>query len=82
MAGHVVPHFHNSAGVAKIAVAAREFMCVGALPPYDHPHVFLDMGSDDEIVCPYCSTLYTFSATLHGTESIPAGCLYETPVAA
>ena len=33
-------------------------MCVGAMPPFDHPHVFLDMGDDDEIICPYCSTLY------------------------
>ena len=82
MAGHVVPHFHNTAGVQTISVAAHEFMCVGALPPYDHPHVFLDMGSDVEIICPYCSTLYKFDAKLHGTESVPAGCLYETPEAA
>lgn len=82
MAGHVVPHFHNSAGVPSISVAAREFMCVGALPPYDHPHVFLDMGSDDEIICPYCSTLYKFDGHLHGTESNPPGSLYETPAAA
>ncbi|WP_428030418.1 zinc-finger domain-containing protein [Ancylobacter sp.] len=82
MAGHVVPHFHNSAGAPKILIAAREFMCVGALPPYDHPHVFLDMGSDDEIVCPYCSTLYKLDSHLHGTESNPPGALLEIPAAA
>ncbi len=82
MAGHVVPHFHNSAGVPSISIGARKFMCVGALPPYDHPHVFLDMGSEDEIVCPYCSTLYKYDSHLHGTESNPPDALYETPVAA
>jgi uncharacterized Zn-finger protein len=44
MADHVVPHFHNDAGVAIIEIGAREFMCVGATPPFDHPHVFLDHG--------------------------------------
>lgn len=82
MAGHVVPHFHNSAGVPSISIGAKEFMCVGALPPYDHPHVFLDMGSDSEIICPYCSTLYKFDAHLHGTESNPPGALFEIPAAA
>lgn len=82
MAGHVVPHFHNSAGVETIRIGSKEFMCVGAKPPYDHPHVFLDMGSDDEIVCPYCSTLYRFDVSLHGDETNPPGCLYDVPAAA
>ena len=69
---HAIPHFHNGAGVPAIAVAAKEFMCIGALPPFDHPHVYLDMGAEGEIVCPYCSTLYRHKATLHGTESEPA----------
>ncbi|HSI39805.1 MAG TPA: zinc-finger domain-containing protein [Xanthobacteraceae bacterium] len=81
MADHVVPHFHNTAGVSIIAVGVKEFMCVGALPPYDHPHVFLDMGSDDEIICPYCSTLYRRDASLHGTQSRPADCLYTAQAA-
>lgn len=72
MADHTIPHFHNDAGVPVIEIAAKEFMCIGAKPPFDHPHVFLDMGSENEIVCPYCSTLYRHSATLHGTESVPA----------
>ena len=44
MAEHVVPHFHNDPGVPVIEIGAHEFMCVGATPPFDHPHVFLDMG--------------------------------------
>ena len=71
MAAHAIPHFHNDAGVPVIEVAAKEFMCIGAKPPFDHPHVFLDMGSDNEIVCTYCSTLYRFNPKLHGGESNP-----------
>ena len=63
MAGHRIPHFQNTAGHAAIEIGAKEFMCVGAHPPYDHPHVFLDMGHDAEKVCPYCSTLYKYSAS-------------------
>lgn len=71
MAEHSIPHFHNDSGVPAIEIAAREFMCIGAKPPFDHPHVYLDMGSDNEIICPYCSTLYRLSSKLHGVESVP-----------
>jgi uncharacterized Zn-finger protein len=74
MAEHVVPHFHNDPGVPAIEVGAKEFMCVGATPPYDHPHVFCDMGGDNEIVCPYCSTLYRFNAALDPHAAIPPVC--------
>ena len=57
MAETVVPHFQNDSGEATIAIGAKEFMCVGATPPFDHPHVFLDMGEAGEKVCPYCSPL-------------------------
>ena len=82
MVDRVVPHFHNDAGLAVIEMGAREFMCVGATPPFDHPHVFLDMGSDNEKVCPYCSTLYRYSPGLKADETRPEGCLYVTPAAA
>jgi uncharacterized Zn-finger protein len=77
MADHVVPHFHNSDGVRAIAIGAKEFMCVGAEPPFDHPHVFLDMGEASEKICPYCSTLYRFDAKLPATETDPPGHLYR-----
>ena len=77
MAEHLVPHFHNGPGVPVIEVGAREFMCIGAPPPCDHPHVFLDMGNDREIVCPYCSTLFRFDPTLGPAETRPAECLWE-----
>ncbi|KZL21258.1 Zinc-finger domain protein [Pseudovibrio axinellae] len=77
MADKVVPHFHNSNGVDSIKIGAKEFMCIGARPPLDHPHVFLDMGADDNIVCPYCSTLYHHDAELGSKESSPADCVWS-----
>lgn len=77
MAGHAIPHFQNDAGHPVVEIGAREFMCVGANAPFDHPHVFLDMGDDSEKVCPYCSTLYRLNTALHGEETVPAGCAYR-----
>jgi uncharacterized Zn-finger protein len=76
MAGHSTPHFQNDAGYATIEIGVKEFMCVGANPPFDHPHVFLDMGSDNEKVCPYCSTLYRYNPALKAEETRPEGCLF------
>ncbi|MBD0415740.1 zinc-finger domain-containing protein [Oryzicola mucosus] len=76
MAGGAIPHFQNDAGHPIIEIGVKEFMCVGANPPFDHPHVYLDMGSDHEKVCPYCSTLYRYTASLKPHETIPAGAVY------
>ena len=81
MADHVVPHFQNTSGHDSIAIGVRKFMCIGALPPFDHPHVFLDMGDENEIVCPYCSTHYKYDSTLKPTETSPSDGLW-TPEAA
>lgn len=77
MAGGKTPHFQNSAGYERIEIGVKEFMCVGAHPPFDHPHVFLDMGDETQKVCPYCSTLYVFNPSLHGEESNPAGASFD-----
>ena len=76
MAGHAVPHFQNDQGNATIAIGVKEFMCVGATPPYDHPHVFLDMGAEAQKICPYCSTLFTYDPSLGAHETRPADCEY------
>lgn len=81
MADHAIPYFKNDAGVPSIRIGAHRFMCVGASPPFDHPHIFLDMGSDSEVVCPYCSTLFTYDASLHGAAD-PADCVFEMHQAA
>lgn len=76
MADRKVPHFRNDLGVKAIEIGAHEFMCTGATAPYDHPHVFLDMGDDHEIICPYCSTHYKFNAELGEGEANPSACAY------
>jgi len=40
------PIFTHDAGVSLIEIGSKEFMCVGANPPFDHPHVSLDLGND------------------------------------
>ncbi|MFG1420094.1 zinc-finger domain-containing protein [Roseixanthobacter liquoris] len=83
MAAHSIPHFCNDLGVAVVEVGAKEFMCIGAKPPFDHPHIFIDMGDETEAVCSYCSTLYRHNPALHDDEAKPEGCVWEQrPVAA
>jgi uncharacterized Zn-finger protein len=77
MAATVVPYLANDQGVEKIYVGAKELNCMGARPPNDHPHVFLDMGTDSQILCPYCSTLYIHDSRLKPTQSEPRGCVVE-----
>lgn len=81
MANHSTPHFHNTAGLRLIEIGSKEFQCVGALPPFDHPHIFLDMGKDSEVVCPYCSTLYVFKAELGAGHANPASAIFESHAA-
>ena len=70
-----VPHFHNQIGSALIKIGVKDFMCLGALPPFDHPHVFLNMGEEDEAICPYCATRFVYDATL-GAGCDPPECAY------
>ena len=76
MADHLVPHLCNDLGVEKIYVGVKEIQCMGARPPFDHPHVFLDMGTDAQIICPYCSTLYVHDSKLAADDTDPPTCLY------
>jgi uncharacterized Zn-finger protein len=79
MADRVVPRFHNDPGARVVHVGAHEFQCIGAKPPFDHPHVFLDMGEDDEIICGYCATLFRYRDGLRPQEADPAECAYLAP---
>jgi uncharacterized Zn-finger protein len=81
MASGATPHFQNSMGVSTIEIGAREFMCIGALPPQDHPHVFIDMGAATETICPYCSTLYRYNGKLAAGASNPTEAAWHEVVA-
>ena len=78
MAETTIPHFCNDVGVAVIHIGVKKFQCMGASPPYDHPHVYLDMGEENEIFCPYCSTLYRFKSSLSADETEPPGCRFKS----
>ncbi|WP_420393167.1 zinc-finger domain-containing protein [Acuticoccus sp.] len=75
MAEATTPLFHNDAGVRRVRIGVKEFMCMGALPPHDHPHEFLDMGGDTEAICPYCSTVFAYDPALGIHEADPATCI-------
>ena len=77
MAATTVPHFANDQGADKIFIGVKEFLCMGARAPFDHPHVFLDMGADTQVLCPYCSTLYVHDARLGADASDPPSCLVK-----
>lgn len=81
MAAGGIPHFHNDMGLASIETGAHEFMCIGAKPPFDHPHVYMDMGANEEMVCPYCSTLYKHNDKLGATEARPAAAVWNNEAA-
>ncbi|MBL1241895.1 MAG: zinc-finger domain-containing protein [OCS116 cluster bacterium] len=74
MAVSSIPQFHNDPGVETIEIGSKTFECIGATAPYDHPHVYLDMSAEDEIVCPYCSTHYTFNQALAPDMAYPTAC--------
>ena len=81
MAAGGTPHFSNDVGASKIEIGVKEFKCIGAKAPFDHPHVYLDMGQDDEIVCPYCSTLYKYDSKLGLEDSRPPKLCISKPLA-
>ena len=49
--------FKNKQSVLEIRIGIKEFRCASASAPQDHPHIYLDMGAADTILCPYCATL-------------------------
>ncbi len=76
------PKFRNDRGIPEIRIGVREFNCIGVSPPYDHPHVYIDMGGGDAILCPYCATLYRYDPQLAPFEADPPDCLFVDPVRA
>lgn len=81
MAASLIPHFANDHGTDRVFIGVKEFKCMGARAPQDHPHVFLDMGADGQILCPYCSTLFLHDPRLGPAESDPKGCLVHDAAA-
>ncbi len=70
------PKFINDRGVPEIRLGAREFECIGASPPHDHPHVYIDMAEQAAILCPYCATRFRFDPRLGAFEAEPSDSLF------
>lgn len=77
MANAARARFVNDLGVAEISIGVREFECQGAAAPHDHPHIYLDMGVNAHIRCPYCGTLFVFDALLGPAGARPSECLVQ-----
>jgi uncharacterized Zn-finger protein len=71
------PQFRNDDGVKAIRIGVKEFECIGETPPQDHPHIYLEIGDQNRILCPYRSTVFWFDTSLETYESIPAECLFH-----
>lgn len=71
--------FRNDRGVAEIRIGVREFHCIGVSPPHDHPHVYINMGEVDAILCPYCATSFRFDARLAPFAADPQDSLFVEP---
>lgn len=71
--------FKNDQGVPEIRIGIKEFKCAGASAPQDHPHIYLDMGAADTILCPYCATLFRYDPRLGPLETDPPDCVFSDP---
>lgn len=71
------PQFRNDNGVKIIRIGVKEFECIGETPPQDHPHIYLEIGDRNRILCPYCSTMFWFDSSLETNEAIPQECLFQ-----
>ena len=46
-----------------IPTTAQRVSCNGGGGPLGHPQVWLTLGTDGEVVCPYCSRRYVLAGT-------------------
>jgi uncharacterized Zn-finger protein len=68
--------FRNDHGVPEICIGVREFKCIGVSPPQDHPHIYINMGEADTILCPYCATGFRFDPRLTSLDADPPDSLF------
>jgi uncharacterized Zn-finger protein len=69
--GQRLSKFRNDRGVPEIRIGVSEFKCIGISPPQDHPHVYINMGQADTILCPYCATRFRFDPRLTASDADP-----------
>ena len=69
----------NDRGVREISIGVKEFKCIGESPPQDHPHIYINMGEADTILCPYCGTGFRFDPRLTPLDIEPSDSLFAYP---
>src|SRR5271169_4059766 len=74
--------FRNDRGVREICIGVREFKCIGESPPQDHPHIYINMGEADTVLCPYCGTQFRFDPRLTPLDAEPQDSLFADQNAA
>ena len=47
-----------AATTTPIPTTDKDVSCNGGGGALGHPQVFLNLGTDDEVTCPYCSRVY------------------------
>jgi uncharacterized Zn-finger protein len=68
--------FRNDQGVPEIRIGVKEFECIGVSPPQHHPHIYINMGKADTILCPYCATRFRFDPRLTPLDADPPDSLF------
>ena len=43
---------------SKVIVQSRSVSCDGGIGAAGHPNVYLNIGSKNEVICPYCSRVF------------------------
>jgi uncharacterized Zn-finger protein len=76
MSGNSYLKFRNDRGIAEISIGVSEFECIAESPPQDHPHVYINMGGADTILCPYCGTRFRFDSRLTPFNAEPSDSLF------
>ncbi len=69
--GH--PKFRNDRGVPEICIGVREFECIGVSPPQDHPHIYIEMGGADTILCALLRDAFPLRSSIDAARCPTAG---------
>ncbi len=54
-----------------IETDSKTVACDGGGGPLGHPRVYLNLGDDGKIECPYCSRLYVLRGKAREAERLP-----------
>jgi uncharacterized Zn-finger protein len=56
-----------------IYVDTKVVACNGGGGALGHPRIYLNLGSDNRVECPYCSRLFVLEGTGHAHDTVTTG---------